>query len=353
MSESQRMAAARIRTTPRTRCVACGAEGSLRHAAVPDLMMGLPGVWNVHACSACASLWLDPSPVPEDLPLAYEGYMTHAPGVPLARTDSLLNRARAAMQQRLLGYPARASGLERMLGQLLRLLPARRQSALRELLYTPYRQAGQLLEVGCGNGRQLERFRHAGWQTTGIDFDAGAVQTARRLGLDVRLGDLAAQRFDAGSFDAIVMSHVIEHVPTPDALLVECWRVLRPGGSLTIVTPNAGALGHRVYGRHWVGLDPPRHPHVLSARGLRTLVAAAGFEVGRLASDWVAGPSWFLATRLRRTAELHGVHVALPTVGQRSTLTATGFAVLEALGCEVGAGWGEELVLLARKADSG
>jgi SAM-dependent methyltransferase len=325
----------------------------LLHAGVPDLLLGVPGCWNIQTCSACASLWLDPSPVVDDLPIAYKGYVTHSPGVALARPDTLLNRARAALQQQLLGYPARASTLERALGRLLEFLPARRQYALRELLYTPWREGGRLLEIGCGNGRQLERFGLAGWQTTGIDFDATAVQTARALGLDVRPGDLAAQRFEDASFDAIVMSHVIEHVPAPDALLAECRRVLRPGGSITVVTPNARALGHRVYGRHWLGLDPPRHLHVLSARGLEALIGSAGFDVVRLATDWVVGPSWFLATRLRRDAELRGGHAGLPAAGQWPPVAALSLVALEALGCEVGAGWGEELVLLARKAGSG
>ena len=352
-ANGRRDAAAAMRMQAVARCVACGAGGSLLHAGVPDLLLGVPGRWNIQTCSACASLWLDPAPVADDLALAYEGYVTHAPGVALARPDTLLNRARAALQQQLLGYPARASALERALGRLLRFLPPRRQYALRELLYTPWREAGRLLEIGCGNGRQLERFGLAGWHTTGIDFDATAVQTARALGLDVRLGDLAAQQFDDASFDAIVMSHVIEHVPQPASLLAECCRVLRPGGSLTVVTPNAQALGHRVYGRHWLGLDPPRHLHVLSAGGLRTLVSAAGFDSIHLTTDWVVGPSWFLATRWRQAAESQGTHVGLPAAGQRPLLPAMAVAALEALGCEMGAMWGEELVLLARKAESG
>lgn len=104
------------------------------------------------------------------------------------RPDTLLNRARAALQQQLLGYPARASTLERAPGRLLQFFPARRQYALRELLYTPWHEAGRLLEIGCGNGRQLERFGLAGWRAKGIDFDATAVQTALALASGLTCG---------------------------------------------------------------------------------------------------------------------------------------------------------------------
>ena len=45
--------------------------------------------------------------------------------------------------------------------------------------------------------------------------------------VNVRLGQLSAQAFADESFDAVVMSHVIEHVPSPDELLGECRRILK------------------------------------------------------------------------------------------------------------------------------
>lgn len=340
-----------LRTEDRPHCPVCGSHGGEVYRAMPDLMLGVPGTWRFRRCAGatCRTLWLDPRPVAADLARAYENFVTHEAGRPLARRDGFGTRVRRAFQQSALGYPAQASRLERLAAHVLPLMPLWRESALRELLYMPAQGAGRMLDIGCGNGRQLERFAQAGWRTVGIDFDAGAVATARALGLDVRHGDLTSQGFDSGEFDAIVMSHVIEHVPDPVALLCECCRVLKPGGSIVLVTPNADAFGHRLYGRHWLGLEPPRHLHVLTAGALRSMVRQAGFDVQVSRTVWVMAPGFFLATEWRRRAEREATHVGLPPAGVRLPLRVLAWAAIEMLGCELGLPWGEEIVLRARR----
>jgi hypothetical protein len=53
--------------------------------------------------------------------------------------------------------------------------------------------------------------------------------------------------------------------------------LLRPGGTLWIATPNLDAAGHRMFGRDWLGLDPPRHLTVFTRSGLESVVSQAGF----------------------------------------------------------------------------
>src|SRR5258708_36641931 len=97
--------------------------------------------------------------------------------------------------------------------------------------------------------------RRLGGDAEGVDVDPLAVENARARGLPVRLGDLAAQRYPADHFDAIYMSHVIEHVHDPVALLSECRRVLKVGGRLVALTPNVESWGHRRFQRAWAPLD--------------------------------------------------------------------------------------------------
>jgi len=94
----------------------------------------------------------------------------------------------------------------------------------------------------------------------------------------VQLGSLEQQKFPAESFDAVTMSHVIEHVPEPIQTLSECARILRPGGRLFLWTPNHSSLGCRVFGKHWRGLEPPRHLHLFSPRSLKSLLNKAGLN---------------------------------------------------------------------------
>jgi 2-polyprenyl-3-methyl-5-hydroxy-6-metoxy-1,4-benzoquinol methylase len=79
------------------------------------------------------------------------------------------------------------------------------------------------------------------------------------------VGDFQAARLDGGDFDAITMSHVIEHVPDPLASLDKCRRLLRLGGYLVLSTPNVRSLGHQRFGQSWRGLEPfGRLPYAFS-----------------------------------------------------------------------------------------
>jgi len=93
----------------------------------------------------------------------------------------------------------------------------------------------------------------------------------------VSVGTLQSKSYADNTFDAIVMSHFIEHVHEPVQLLGECHRVLKSGGRLLILTPNTGSWGHRKFGRYWRGLEPPRHLHLFSPQSLRRLLDTAGF----------------------------------------------------------------------------
>src|SRR5208282_348249 len=108
-------------------------------------------------------------------------------------------------------------------------------------------------------------------------FDPQAVDAAWRKGLSVKLGRLAEQRYPDESFDLVLMSHVIEHLNDPLATLREIRRVLRPGGTLAVTTPNADSWGHRHFGPDWRGFEPPRHLRIFNGKALAALAGHAEF----------------------------------------------------------------------------
>ncbi|MBI1198420.1 MAG: methyltransferase domain-containing protein [Phenylobacterium sp.] len=138
---------------------------------------------------------------------------------------------------------------------------------------------GRLLDVGCGTGAYVAWMAREGWDAHGIDFDADAVATARRYpGVDARVGDLASQKYPDDHFDAVVLSNVIEHLLDPQGVFDECRRILAPGGRLVMITPNVDALGHKLFGPDWRGLEPPRHLFLFPGDVLEKMGRKAGFK---------------------------------------------------------------------------
>src|SRR2546421_7355315 len=78
-----------------------------------------------------------------------------------------------------------------------------------------FREAGPVLDIGCGRGEFLTLLREAGVEARGIDSDADMVAYARGDGLDVEQADLVEylQRLDDGSLGGIFMGQVVEHLP--------------------------------------------------------------------------------------------------------------------------------------------
>jgi len=263
---------ATIRHAPSPKCIVCGSDGVERYDGLADYLSGTPGTWRMVRCpcAECGMLWLDPMPLEADLIKAYATYHTHTRPARGAGELSLsaLNAA-CKLASRLLEL---GSGLGR-------------QRRLLRTLFIARATPGKLLEVGCGSGRFLNRMRALGWQVQGTDFDPAVAKRVReRFGLDVDIGGLADLHYPGDAYDVLAMSQVLEHVHDPLALLGECFRVLRPGGQLVLTTPNALGLAHRIYGRHWRGLEPPRHLHIFTPAALERCARSAGFHTQRLST---------------------------------------------------------------------
>ena len=102
------------------------------------------------------------------------------------------------------------------------------------------RRAGQLinvdrlLDIGCGE-KPYRRFLTAR-QYVGIDLPTYGPQAVDLFGSALQLP------FCDASFDALLCTEVLEHVPEPDALLKETARLLKPGGALILTTPQTWGL---------------------------------------------------------------------------------------------------------------
>lgn len=137
---------------------------------------------------------------------------------------------------------------------------------------------GELLDVGCGNGRFLSTMRELGWSVQGVEFSEAGVSASKLSGLKVHHGDLASASFPDGSFDLITVRHVIEHVPEPQVFMAELARILRDGGRLVVETPNSAALGRKWFRTYWHANDVPRHLFLFSPTNLERLGKCHGLR---------------------------------------------------------------------------
>jgi len=138
---------------------------------------------------------------------------------------------------------------------------------------------GDLLEIGCGPGVFLAEAARLGIaRPIGVDVNPWAVAAARARGVDARVGSIDVIP-PAERFDAVVMLDVLEHVRAPLPFLAEVRARLRPDARLLLMTPNIRSLLARVSGRRWVSFKIPEHVRYYSPRGIRALLALAGFEV--------------------------------------------------------------------------
>ena len=110
----------------------------------------------------------------------------------------------------------------------------------------------RVLDIACGEGYGTAALLGAGAaQVVGVDISEPVCVHARaKYKIDARPGSAERIPLPAGSADVVVSFETIEHVSNPDRFLDECVRVLAPGGTLIISTPNKGIYTYEGGGRN-------------------------------------------------------------------------------------------------------
>ncbi len=261
-----------IRTRPKPTCLLCGSAGQILYSGMRDRLFGAPGLWQLKRCPRpeCGLVWPDPAPLEADLGLAYETYYTHA--APTGRLAKIKHAVLSRSYWLAATIPTLINGLFQERKEFV-------QMFLNDL------PPGRLFDAGCGDGQFLHLMAQRGWKGCGVDFDAAAIESGRaKYGLDLKVGDFQSAAIEENAFDAVTMSHVIEHVPDPIASFEKCRRLLKPGGRLVVTTPNIRSLGHQRFKQHWRGLEPPRHLQIFAPNLLAECARRAGLEVVRFGS---------------------------------------------------------------------
>ena len=141
----------------------------------------------------------------------------------------------------------------------------------------------RVLDLGSAAGAMTHYLSTFGCIPTGVDSSELGVEYARARYPDLRFetADVAALPFEDASFDKVVAADLTEHLDlaTLRAMFAECRRVLVPGGTLSIHTPNPGHIIERLKRRNLVLAQNPTHIGLLTSRELRAELERAGFVV--------------------------------------------------------------------------
>jgi SAM-dependent methyltransferase len=96
----------------------------------------------------------------------------------------------------------------------------------------------RILDVGCGVGTYVRRFRAFSSDVYGVDISLPRLRTGGRSLPNLLAAVGEHLPFRTAWFDLVLLNEVIEHVQDDDQTLKECLRVLRPGGHIAIYAPN-------------------------------------------------------------------------------------------------------------------
>jgi 2-polyprenyl-3-methyl-5-hydroxy-6-metoxy-1,4-benzoquinol methylase len=141
------------------------------------------------------------------------------------------------------------------------------------------------LDVGCSTGFVVEAARDRGWEAVGIDLNPSAVEYGKGRGLDLRTVALEAGDFTPGSFDAVSLFDVLEHLFDPVRTLRACARLLAPGGILFMYVPNYDSASRLLMGKDAHFIWPTHHLNYYTPVTIGDLMTREGLSTEYVATE--------------------------------------------------------------------
>ena len=217
---------------------------------------GLP----IQECLSCGLAYVDPRPSSEQLNSYYnKGYFSGGKDF-FRGKDYCLERDKAISRRDVTGYREVVSHFE-MKGKAV-------------------------LDIGCASGALLCLLRdHGAEEVVGIDTVEYPVSFGRaQYELDLRCTTLEEASLPDAQFDLITMIDLLEHLEDLNSALTQIRRILKPAGSVFIITPNYEA--HVLARQKWVCLHQDfEHLHYFSEQSLRRICMQMGFSLRKSWTD--------------------------------------------------------------------
>jgi SAM-dependent methyltransferase len=210
-------------SSPSTACPLCGCNSQKPLLTAPDRFHGRSRRYEIAGCSSCGLVRLIAPPVPGEMSSHY-GQDYHASIEKAGET------------------------------QLARRWKRHRDTVL------SFKDAGSILDIGCGSGAFLQTLKGPAWRLYGVEMSELVAGRAKvQTGGEIFVGDPLDAPFLEESFDVITCFHLLEHVYEPLRLLKRIRTWLKPGGFLYVILPNIDSWEAKIFRSYWYGLELPRH----------------------------------------------------------------------------------------------
>jgi 2-polyprenyl-3-methyl-5-hydroxy-6-metoxy-1,4-benzoquinol methylase len=207
--------------------------------------------FTLRKCGACDFLLTSPRPQDEELGKYYlsPDYVSHT-----AKATTLFDK---------LYEITREFALQNKLTLVKKFLPCTNS-------------ARTLLDYGCGTGYFLKKAKENGFNIAGVEPSLIARNSAEKIVGQPIQTDITETK---GTFDAITLWHVLEHVPDLNELLQQLKSKLSPNGKIFIAVPNYKSPDGQKYNMNWAGYDVPRHLWHFEQKTMINLLRNNGFKL--------------------------------------------------------------------------
>ena len=197
------------------------------------------------------------------------------------------------------------------------------------------KRGARLLEIGSGMGHLVGQLENS-FETYGMDLNHWAVKQSRSVIKTTQLQTASAQElpFRDDSFNVVIIKHIVEHLPDPQKAIQEIGRVIEPGGTLILATPNLDSLLKPWKGEKWIGYQDPTHISLKRPVEWLSFIKEAGFELVKVFSDgfWDVPYIRFVPAPIQK--------LFFGSLGGLQAITGRIFLPMR---------WGESILVIARK----
>lgn len=245
------------------KCDLCSSNNNTLLLQARDYRYGHPEMFNIVKCNNCGLIYINPRPTAESISKLYESDYTAEE----ITDESLITKTA--------NWKIIVKGILYKLYGYIGSLPKK----------------GKILELGCGEGAILEILARRECEVWGVEPNPKAARICKKKGLNAVCSSLKEANFRDGFFDAVIMSQVLEHLPSPKTTLKEVNRIVKRKGKVLIYCPNVESYLSKLFGKYWHGWHIPFHFYSFTKKAILKLINDAGFKVAKI--DTITPPHFF------------------------------------------------------------